>query len=74
MRAFWAENCYRRNVELCFVKKIEKHSDTRLKIIAKDLYNVYINGVFAHYGPARAAKGYARVDELLLDSYLTKSS
>ena len=72
MRAFWAENCYRRNVELCFVKKIEKHSDTRLKIIAKDLYNVYINGVFAHYGPARAAKGYARVDELLLDSYLTK--
>ena len=27
MRAFWGENCYRRNVELCFVKKIEKSKD-----------------------------------------------
>lgn len=73
MRAFWAENCYRRNVELCFVKKIEKNSGVCLKIIAKDLYNVYVNGEFVHYGPARAAKGYARVDELVLDSYLTKT-
>lgn len=73
MRAFWGENCYRRNVELCFVKKIEKSKEVRLKMIAKDLYNVYVNGKFVHYGPARAAKGYARVDELVLDGYLTKA-
>lgn len=73
MRAFWAENCYRKNIELCFVKKIEKSKDVCLHIIAKDLYNIYVNGEFVHYGPARAAKGYARVDALILDRYLTKS-
>ena len=72
MRAFWAENCNRKNIELCFVKKIEKSDDVRIKIIAKDLYNVYVNGEFVHYGPARAAKGYARVDELDVTRYLNR--
>ncbi len=37
---------------------------TVLKIAAADFYRVYINGEFLSFGPARTAKGYARVDIL----------
>ena len=38
----------------------------RLRIAAADFYKVYIDGAFLGYGPARTAKGYARVDEYSL--------
>ena len=37
-----------------------------LKVAARDAYRVWVNGAFAGYGPARAAKGHARVDEWTL--------
>ena len=40
----------------------------RLRIAAADFYKVYVDGVFLGYGPARTAKGYARVDEYGLNS------
>ena len=43
-------------------------SGARLRIAAADFYKVYIDGVFLGYGPARTAKGYARVDEYALNS------
>ncbi len=71
MRAFWIKNDSEKNVEFCFVKTLKVEQQTELSLIAKDIYNVYVNGEFVHYGPARAAKGYVRVDKLLLDPYLT---
>lgn len=38
-----------------------------LRIAAADFYHVYINGKFLAYGPARTAKGYARVDIFDID-------
>lgn len=74
MRAFWAENCYDKNTELCFTVTIPKSANAEIRIIAKDVYNLFINGVFVHYGPARAAKNYARVDCVSIDRYLNKEN
>lgn len=40
-----------------------------LYIAAADFYRVRVNGRFVAHGPARAAKGYARVDALSLDAF-----
>lgn len=40
-----------------------------LYIAAADFYQVCINGRFVGFGPARTAKGYARMDVLPLDQY-----
>ncbi len=42
-----------------------------LRITTAYFYRVWINGQFAGFGPARAAKGYARVDELPLSAWAT---
>ena len=72
MQARWAENKNARNTELCFTCKLAKSDSAILRFIAKDVYNVFVNGQFVQYGPARAAKGYARVEMLSLAPYLTK--
>ena len=72
MRTFWSKNCYEKNTELCFTTKLEKSENAEIRIIAKDVYNLFINGVFVHYGPARAAKGYARIDCVQIGEYLTQ--
>ena len=72
MKAYWAENKNARNTELCFTCKVEKSTSASLRFIVKDVYNVFVNGQFIQYGPARAAKGYARVETLDLAPYLTK--
>ena len=72
MRTFWIENDQDKNVEFCFVKTLKAGAHTEINIVAKDIYNIFVNGQFVHYGPARVAKGYARVDKLTLDAYLTK--
>ena len=41
-----------------------------LKITTSTVYRVFINGEFAGYGPARAAEGYFRVDEIDLSDKL----
>ncbi len=38
--------------------------EAQIKIAAADFYRIYINGKFLAAGPARTAKGYARVDRL----------
>lgn len=73
MQAVWGKNQSIRNTELCFTCTIEKRNDITLSLIAKDVYNLYVNGRFVSYGPARAAKGYARVDKILIDDFLTET-
>lgn len=43
--------------------------DTALSITAASFYQLYVNGKFVAFGPARTAEGYARVDVLPLDAY-----
>ena len=38
-----------------------------LRLTAVDFYQVWVNGQFVAFGPARTAKGYARIDEISLD-------
>ena len=42
---------------------------TTLSITAASFYQLYVNGKFVAFGPARTAKGYARVDVLPLELY-----
>ncbi|MBQ9760724.1 MAG: hypothetical protein IJW16_05190 [Clostridia bacterium] len=42
---------------------------TALSITAVSFYQVWVNGKFVAFGPARTAKNYARVDVLPLDAY-----
>ena len=37
-----------------------------LTVATSGFYRVFVNGNFVHYGPARCAHGYYRVDELPL--------
>lgn len=43
-----------------------------LKIATSTVYRIFINGEFAGYGPARAARDYFRVDELNVSNKLLK--
>ncbi len=61
------------NTELCFRREVPACRNARLHIIAKDLYNLYINGRFVCYGPARTAKGYCREDVIDLSDRLTET-
>lgn len=72
MKAYWIEHITRKNYEICLTKRIGKAADAVIRIIAKYTYNLYVNGQFVCYGPARTAEGYARVDCIDLRGLLTK--
>ena len=59
------------NHSLKFVSNIEGCKDAFLRISGYTGYQIFINGKFVHYGPARAGRGYYRVDELSVSKYLT---
>ncbi len=52
------------------LKNIE---DATLKVAAFDFYRLTVNGKFLGFGPARAAKGFARVDEYSLTGLNSKN-
>ncbi len=72
MQAYWGQTLLLANKELCFSCTLEGVRRAKIRLIAKDIYNLFVNGEFVCYGPARTAKGYARVDEIALDNYLTR--
>ena len=43
--------------------------DAKLSLTAYTFYQLYVNGELVAFGPARTAKGYARVDVIDLDKY-----
>ncbi|MBQ4048534.1 MAG: hypothetical protein IJC93_09215 [Clostridia bacterium] len=53
-----------------FYTKLPYNADTILKIAGSSVYSVAVNGEFIFTGPARAAHGYYRVDELPIGNYL----
>ena len=59
------------NRHLVFFESIDDARGARLRISAANLYRVFVNGAFLGYGPCRAARGYARVDEYDLGAVCT---
>ena len=72
MRAFWGKDKTEYNVELCFSILLKKGEADLLRLIAKDVYNLHVNGEFVCYGPARAGQGAARIDEISVAELLTQ--
>lgn len=60
------------NHSLKFVSGIAKRRDALLRISGYTGYQVFINGEFVHFGPARAGRGHYRVDEISIGNYLTE--
>lgn len=61
------------NVQAVFISRISYGREAgrvTARLTASTLYRMWINGAFASYGPARAAHGYARVDEVDITSFL----
>ncbi len=72
MRAYWGKDKFEYNVELCFSTLLKEGECDVIRLIAKDVYNLYVNGKFICYGPARAGEGAARVDEIEIARLLTQ--
>ena len=60
------------NHALKFTADVGKYTNALLRISGHTGYQVFINGEFVHYGPARAGRGYYRVDEIRIEKYLTR--
>lgn len=61
-----------KNYTLLFRANIKENQQVKLTLTGASTYQIFVNGDFVGMGPARAAHGYYRVDEILLDSYLTR--
>lgn len=75
-RPVWAKERSREmNVSLGFYGSFPaagEKDQTILKITGASLYRIFLNGTFVGHGPARAAHGYYRVDEIILASSLLR--
>ncbi|MBQ8374356.1 MAG: hypothetical protein IJX98_02135 [Clostridia bacterium] len=68
MKTVWAKNLLKEyNARLAFQLKCERAD--RLEVIALDFYQVFVNGEFLGFGPAKTAYGYARKDVYDLSAY-----
>lgn len=71
-RAVWAKGrALEKNCELAF-RVILPPGDYKLALAASSIYRIWVNGIFAAAGPARAAHGYYRVDEYSMKDFLNK--
>ena len=61
------------NVFASFKTSVESLKDAKIKLAAYSFYQLYVNGSLVAFGPARTAKGYARVDIIDLDKYNNES-
>ncbi len=61
------------NTHIMLSQSIPSLEGCSIKISAAFFYKLYINDVFVGFGPARTAKGYARVDRYDLTPYNNKS-
>lgn len=57
------------NTFAAFRAEVGSLKGTKLSLTAYTFYQLYVNGEFVAFGPARTAKGYARVDVIDLDKY-----
>ena len=57
------------NRQLIFRETLSDLHGVTVSIAAADFYRLTVNGLFVGFGPARTAKGYARVDVHDLSAY-----
>lgn len=48
------------------------NSSVKISIATSGIYNLFINGLFVGYGPARAGKGHFRIDKVDITDFLKK--
>lgn len=60
------------NYELSFRTVCKKEGKTKLRLATSGNYRVWVNGKFAAFGPARAARGFFKIDTLILDDWMTE--
>ena len=58
------------NHTILFESFVKQAPTAVLRISGYTGYQVFINGEFVHWGPARAGRGYYRVDEFIIGKYL----
>lgn len=58
------------NHMLLFTSDCPAQKNVLLRVSGYTSYQIFVNDILVSIGPARAGKGYYRVDELLLDPYL----
>lgn len=73
MQAYWIDNIDRKNYEICLTTRVGQAKEASIAVIAKYTYNLFINGAFVCYGPARTADGYARIDRIDISRFLTQA-
>ena len=72
-QAIWADGrSEEMNCELSFRTVIPKGEETKLFLAASSIYRLWVNGEFICAGPARAAHGWYRIDEICLSPFLTE--
>ena len=71
----WADNIKeKKNVHLKLCTYVEKSEKVTLRIATASFYQLFVNGRYTAFGPARAGRGYFRIDEIALDDMLTEKS
>ena len=66
----YAENLKdKMNTHIMLCQSISSLEGCSIKISAASFYKLYVNDVFVGFGPARTAKGYARVDSFDLTAF-----
>ena len=69
-KPMWAKNeAKTMNYHLVLRASVEEIKNTVIYVTAAYTYRLSVNGEFVFYGPARAAEGYSRVDEISLDRF-----
>ena len=72
-KAIWLKNLEKEmNIQALYTASFDKKDNVVLKITGATAYRVYINGNLVHYGPARTAGGYARIDVVPICSCILK--
>ena len=61
-----------KNITVLMQTFIPADNNTEIHMAGHCSYQVYINGEFVFFGPARAGRGYYRVDKLPIGKYLTE--
>lgn len=63
-----------KNTTMLMTTKLSRDAGAIMRMAGHCSYQVYINGIFVHFGPARAGKYHYRVDELPIGKYLVNES
>lgn len=66
---FAAGKTLEKNTQITLMCEVAAIKNAVLHIAARSFYQVYVNDRFLAFGPARTAKGYARVDEISLANF-----